>query len=410
MKFCLAALLCLAVVASGCGAGRSTGSQGDADKALLDVGPVLAGDQVVWGEGGGDHILLWSGRPEEEPKLLYRKDAEGKKRPDWSFKALAASPSRIAFVRDWGECWEPPPPKPNEARQEGGCAGNNSDLWTARPGDRFAPVYVQPRDCDWTGEVYDLDVSEDSVAFSETYCRGGEDAGDRLALRNYAADKMSTLAEPLPCCGTFVRLAGHYAAWAVWPPRRIVVYDTHAHRVAYVARLAPRVYLDDTGLDLQDDGTIIVTYRTRYELPSRVEWYSGSSPKGHLLDVRAHPPVRLANGRFVIERDTGKSGSELILASLDGHARSLARFDKRVLRFRDFDFDGRLVTWATATIEKSKKRCFSHQGGGGCSFDLSGRVEIWVADTRTDAEPSLVVRRRFEDVDSQVFGLEWVAG
>jgi hypothetical protein len=412
MRISAAALTCLALIAAGCGAGRSGSAPGDTEGALLEAGPVLAGDQVVWGEGAGDRILLWSGSPDEEPKLLYRKDSEGKKRPDWRFTALEASPSRIAFVRDWSECWEPPP-KPNEARQEGGCAGNNSDLWTARPGDRFAPVYAKPRDCDFTGEVYDLDVSEDSVIFSETYCRGKGDAGNRVAERDYGADRLSTLSE-VQCCAPLARLAGRYAAWFGWPPQRVVVYDRVAGRVAYVAKLLPRVYLGDTGLDLQEDGTLIVIYRTRAELPNRIDWFSVDSPKPHSLDLRASSPVRLSDGRFVFERSTGKSTSELVLATLDGQTRSLAKFDRRALRFKDFDFDGRLVTWATAVTEKTKKKCdFPPPGSrkpGGCFLDLTGRVEIWVADIRTDAEPRLVARRGFEDVGAEAFELDEVVG
>ena len=412
MRACLAALLCLAVVASGCGAGRSNGPQGAADKALLEVGPVLAGDQVVWGESAGDRILLWSGRPEEEPKLLYRKDAERKKRPDWHFKALAASPSRIAFVRDWMECWEPPPPKtppkPNEGIEEGVCSGDNSDLWAARPGHKFAPIYESPKDCDWTGGVFGLDVSDDSVLFSEMYCRGGDKAGDRVALRDYASDTLTTLVEDAPSYSALVRVAGRYAAWSLWAPRRVVVYDRVARRVAYVAELGPRVYLDDTDFDLQEDGTIIVVYRTRAELPTRAEWYSVSSPKPHPLQLGARPHVRLSNGLFVFERSTDNSTSELVLATLDGQTRSLARFDKRTIRFGDFDFDGRLMTWATATIEKLTRRCFSHRNGGGCSSNFSGHVEVWLADTRTDAEPSLVARRPFEVLDAAALGFDEV--
>jgi len=413
MRISAAAVLALALIASACGPDGSGSSPTDSEGGLLQSGPVLAGDRVVWGEGARDHILLWSGRPGQDPNLLYRKDAEGKKRLDWRFKALAASPPRIAFVRDWMECWEPPkpktPPKPNEAGEEGGCSGNHSDVWTARPGDRFAPAYVKPRDCDFTGEVYDLDVSDDSVIFSETYCRGDGDAGDRVAVLDDGAGTLSTMAE-VPCCGPLARIAGRYAAWYVWGGRRVVVYDRDARRVAYAAKLAPRIYLDDTWLDLQEDGTLIVNYRTRAELPNRVDWFSVASPKPHTVDLRARSSVRLSDGLFVFERSTGKSTSELVLATLDGQTRSLARFDRQTLRFADFDFDGRLVTWASVTIEKSTRKCFSHRNGGGCFSELSGHIEVWLADTRTDAKPSLVARRQFEDVDAATLGFDEVIG
>ncbi len=170
-------------------------------------------------------------------------------------------------------------------------------------------------------------------------------------------------------------------------------------RTSYSTRIGPEGIDVDLGFDLQRDGKLAVSYRLvefARAGPATIAWRSLSSTRLHLLNLRARDTrLVIAGSRIAFERYvTGKSGA-LVVADLAGRARTIARFAPP-RRLRDFDFDGRRVTWASDRVTRTRTDCPPPGQGRPCVQRESGMTTIWLQAFPT-GKPRVLARLPFVD-------------
>jgi len=360
--------------------GSSGAAHRTPESRVLWQGPVLAGDAAVWGEGSGGKgsLHLWTQR--RGARVVYTSDSLALGRP------LAASRTLLAFERTYPNC----PPRPNLVCPEatdalvGPLTGPYRTL--VRPRTCFLPTVGNTLALDGGVATYlEVDCAEDRL---RVLARDVARHGGPVVLHEAAVSS--------GCCRDLA-IAGRRDAWG--NGRDIIVYDRLARRTSYSTRIGPEGIDVDLGFDLQRDGKLAVSYRLvefARAGPATIAWRSLSSTRLHLLNLRARDTrLVIAGSRIAFERYvTGKSGA-LVVADLAGRARTIARFAPP-RRLRDFDFDGRRVTWASDRVTRTRTDCPPPGQGRPCVQRESGMTTIWLQAFPT-GKPRVLARLPFVD-------------
>lgn len=389
-----AALLCLAVVTVACGT-KETSSTPDDNKgeviaeAIPSAGPVLHGEYVGWGEGDIENeIRLMVGSPGRKARVVWEHHPS-RERPEWWFNELEGSPQRLAFVRAWSNC-EPAPYDQCGVEAEAAVAASGEDVQSLPRHDT---------DCGFSPPGPYVDVDRDQVAVSgpycvpqcaPPYCRKQCGACWRIAIDDVADRKPPrTLVRKADGLDE-VRIAGNFIA--ARSGERATIYDARLGEVVYRARL-PSYF---SRIDLQADGKMVAVWvLTGGSGATGAAWYSQDEPWKHALPLRPvvfheHEEhlqrvlVRLAGDRVALESERSPGKSALVVADLEGRVvEEVARFDKSQLRVRDFDFDGKRLTWASQEVLDAKTHCQveAHRGRI-CTTEYVGPTRIYAARLR----------------------------
>lgn len=381
------ALLCLAVVAAGCGAGRTSSAPPDQKgervaKAEPTAGPVLHGDAVAWGEGGiggrdeGASIKVLVGSPNSPARLLHEQPLS-KGQPEWWFGDFAASPDGIALVRAWIDC-EPPP-------YDQCVDGTDVAVGASNEAFRLLPRHV--KGCEYVPASHHVDVDGSRIVFSEAFCRPGCGSCPRIAIDDVTDSKPPRVVVPRPKAVDDVRIAGNFIAARSVSWEWVAVFDLRSGKQVYEVR-SPAY----AAIDLQADGKLVAVWRRRPE-GTTAAWFSPAEPWKHTIPISpvlVHPyethvtriAVRLANDHVAFERQVTPEKSELVVADLNGKVvQRVADFDKKRARVADFDFDGKRLTWATQEVVKVTKEChrISEAGHMACFERYAGPKTIYLA-------------------------------
>jgi hypothetical protein len=301
----------------------------DVRAGALGAGPVLAGERVVWTEGGGRGALIvrsaavtggGAATIASVPATPFRQSGR-----------LSASDSAVAL----------------EVFSGGPASGlYYRSVFAGAPGGPLDPLeqgcnasFPYPRT---------IDVSARRVLF--VACDGHS-----MALR----DLETGVERPLPEGTRGLRLAGRFAAWVEGfkdsRGESVVVYDLDAGAVSYTipATALPRQAVDD--LDLQDDGKVVIAYPTPLTgnifTADRVAWASPQQPRLHPVPLRQAQSyrVKLVGDRIAFDRTLTVDGasirSEVGISDLSGHTELLGTGGDDDGLDEHFDFDGRRVAW-----------------------------------------------------------------
>jgi hypothetical protein len=323
------------------------------------VGPVLAGDVVLWGEEGRNGAArVMSGAPGRAPVLVYRIAPATARKTTRGFMGYpatfaASSTTFAAFthtstVTDSGSDYVATGsttaaiggPFRGPVQVLAGCIPARGDLGCGESCDHATGVTV--------------DADRIAVAFERRDSCDRPEAGVAW-ITLHAPDGARTIPAASGPPGAYVRdlrLAGQYLAWILWGEvHELVVFDLT--KGAVVARVTARdlgaTHIDE--LDLQPDGTVAFVYggrRARRGVP--LGWTAPGRPGVRVLDRHAgYRDIAVSGGRVVYERVLSDSRftGELVVRSLEGGpARRLAFFPERRRRVGDLDFDGARATWA----------------------------------------------------------------
>jgi hypothetical protein len=390
MRVIAAALLCLAVTA-GCGTKKTSSTlhpKGEAvAEAIPAAGPVLHGEYVAWGESVIEDefmpVRLMVGSPGAKARVVWAQEPS-RGRPEWWFIELEGSPKRVTFVRGGSIC-EPAPYDQCGAGSDVAVAGSNEDV-------QFLPRHDS--DCGFSPGSHHVDVDRSQIVFSgpycvpqcaPPYCRRQCGPCWRIAIDDIAdREPPRTLVRKSEGLDE-VRIAGHFVAARSW--KRAAVYDLRSGELVYRVRLPS----DFARIDLQSDGKMVAVWLLREG--ARVGWFSPREPWKHILPIRPllfheHDEhvqrvlVRMAANRVALESELSPGKSALVITDLEGRiVQELARFDKSQLRIRDFDFDGKRLTWASQTVLEAKTDCQVEQHRGRvCTTNYVGPTTIYLAD------------------------------
>jgi hypothetical protein len=105
--------------------------------------------------------------------------------------------------------------------------------------------------------------------------------------------------------------------------------------------------------------------------------------------------VQIAGDRIAVERVRGRKTRALVVADLDGRARTVATFTGR-MTLSGFDFDGQRIAWASDHVTARRVDCPPPGQGRPCVRRVSGVTSIWRRLLRTGAT-RLVARLRYEN-------------
>jgi hypothetical protein len=327
--------------------------------AVLWQGPALAGDGVAWTEQsrGTNALRVWT--QNRGVRVVYRGESLAVMRP------FAVSGRRIAFERSYPSC---PPPA-------GHVCPEGADAVIGPLAGPFRPL-TRARTCFLPGLGKTLALDGRTAAYVQLDCT-------RQRLQVVVGDVVVRDAPISSGCCRAIAVAGRYVAWS--EGGGIVVRDWVAGRTAYRARIAA-----DFDFDLQRDGKVAVAFR------STVAWLSPSLPLLHLVPMRGRATgVHIAGDRIAFERVHGRERSALVVAELEGGARTVATFTGRT-SLRGFDFDGLRVAWASDRVTARRVDCPPPGEGRPCVRRVSGVTSIWRRALR--GGPSrLVARLRYAD-------------
>jgi hypothetical protein len=204
--------------------------------------------------------------------------------------------------------------------------------------------------------------------------------------------------DPSSCC-VGMRATGRFAVWA--GPSVVFLLDLRLRRVVRTVEFGEH-FVD--AVAVQDDGKVAFVSRRIRSSPTalRIAWFDRSRSDVHTLPISARvsidPDVALANDRIVVERKL-ESGSELVVSDLRGRTRRLARVGGRLRLAGGFDFDGKLVTWASERVTGSRLDCPRPPSLRPCFWRDSGIRSFWLADIRRHPiAPQLVAREQFHEL------------
>jgi hypothetical protein len=322
------------------------------------VGPVLAGDVVLWGEEGRTGAArVMSGAPGRAATLVYRIAPSTARKTERGFMGYPAtfagsSTAFAAFTHT------------STVTASGSDSVSTGSTTAVVGGPLRGPARVlagciPPRgglgcggSCDEpTGVAVDGDRI--AVAESSELCNRPEEGRTWITVHGPAGTTTVPVDAGVP--GAYVRdlrLAGRYLAWVhLGEVDELVVFDLAAG--AAVVRVTDR----DLGatsleeLDLQPDGTVAFVYGgRRAHRGIRLGWTAPGRPGIRVLDRHAgYRDSAVAGGSVVYERVLSERHftGELVLRALDGGpANRLAYFPERRRRVANLDFDGRRATWA----------------------------------------------------------------
>lgn len=363
----------------------------DVEPVRLEAGPVLAGDSVVWAESSGATLHVRSARANGASRTLFQADPPSDEH-SWSVAGLAASPARVALFRRSTFCRRGDPttvyPCVHSRQILAGAAG--------QPLRTLAATGTCLR---FNEESVDVVVR--TIVATESYCRT-ENGLARVRLVRYTAGRRVIVRDlqmdPSSCC-VAMRATGRFVVWA--GQSAVFLLDLRTRR------MLRSVVLGDHHVDavaVQADGKAAVL---SHRIPGaqsalRVAWFDHSRSELRTLPISARDSadvdLELANDRIVVERKL-TAGSELVVSDLRGRTRRLARFDARLRLAGAFDFDGRLVTWASERITSSRLDCPRPPSLRPCFWRDSGIRSFWLADVRVrPLEPKVVAREQFQDL------------
>lgn len=303
--------------------------------AAVADGPVIAGDFVVWGEGGHDRPLaVKAAASGGAPTALLTFPAPGAEERH-SIESIAASRSHVAFIRRTSR----------RNPSDGLFYIDAIELW-AGSGRSFTRV---DDGCGgWPGSV---DVDGSVLAYQVNNC-----GARAIVIRDLASGGPEQVLDVRTGDRAEIDLEGRYVAW--WTASghssenrvdHVVVYDRLERREAYRADVtallpADRPFGYEYHYDLQPDGKLAVAYGRSglFEAP-RLAWFSPAEPIAHAVPVElASPWVTLAGDRAAVCR---KNERDYAVIGLDGTL--VNRFDSREPRWgcSKIAFDGVALAW-----------------------------------------------------------------
>ena len=325
----------------------------------LRVGPVLAGSSVVWTTSDARSRLLTveQADPDGTTETLYVTP----RRSRGSYvDALAASPTRVAVIRDGTGT------RSCDLSTQRCAVRSNGALLAGEPGKPLRRVVgMTQRFRGYRGcrrgsmsielEIAGLQLSGDWAGYERRVACRDPQRRDllELVLHNLRTGVRRVIARTTSAEGNgMLLLAGRLAAYRSPATGKLVVAEIRTDAIEY----AP-VHLGDwSSFDLggwsslDDDGTLAGSTGGS----SSNEWLSWTSPKApslHRLPVKASvfssERLLIAKHRIAYVRRLGWTGHELAIADLHGHTRTVARF-KRPEELDDFAFDGDRIAWASS--------------------------------------------------------------
>ena len=298
-------------------------------RGQLDVGPELAGAEMVWGESRGGVLRIKGGKPGRGGRTLFTRRT--RPRQGVRFKGLAASAQGIIFdLSSRGNLSETP---------------SVYELRAGRLGGRLTSIRGG---C--ISVVLDADGPFVTYQIPEGLCADKGLEGNVLTVRNVLTGATSTVRE-----ASEPRIAGRFIAYTRVAGEDVFidVRDRTTNAPAYSVRIARPAAERD--FDVQADGKLALVYREKRGSPRHViEWYSPAEQQAHRLPVAARTPlVRMVGDRIAFERAV-KGGTELVVADLAGKLTSVSRFGGRSRRVGGFDYDGARMAWARRTGKRTR--------------------------------------------------------
>jgi hypothetical protein len=363
----------VAVLASLVAAGTLTGAA--PQPRQLVAGPALAGDRVVWGEqrDGLNVLRSW---PSASP--LWQSASS------WFSGPLAGSQTLVAFSRSYDGC----PGRPGVV-----CPVETQAMAGPLQGS-LRPLAPAER-CSAGGANRRLSVSRSFVAFFTLGCSSSAGTvsvrdGSRTVFRHAGA----------VCCD--VAIAGSRLAWK--SGGSVDVFDLRARRIVY--RTDAPLLEPIAAFDVQADGKLAVVLGQAPDGRASLAWRAPGTAGLQRLRLRIvmpaqGPAVRLVGDRIVTVAGGPGSTSELVVADLKGHVRTLARFSAPgkktgVEQAGAIDASGSRVTWASSRITSRREDCPPPGQGRPCRLLATGTETIWVAGL-TSGAPRPVARWAFTD-------------
>jgi len=331
-------------------------------------GPVLAGDRVMWlAERPQRAFELRAASAGGRSELIQAFPALPLQFRVFPFAHLAASSDRVALDLVYPSLEAP---------------GAGSEQAFAGPvGSSLSPLSESSCKTNYDVTVYrSIGVSGQSVAYEGPVCH-------QASVTDFGSPGAPSLR--LPDDAFLLRIAGRYVVYAEGPrglgsvndPNPVVVFDRVAGREVYRIPTGS-VPGNIVGLDVQDDGKILLTYRViaGHQLNEEVGWASPSQPYVHaLLPVSGVYTARLVNDEVVAVRATSPVNDlgSLLLADLRGSTRTLAT--RAVIPngiLEHFDFDGQRVAWVTRACDGVRINVTGLQGTSGVSRPPRCRLRL----------------------------------
>ena len=338
---------------------------------VLLAGPTLAGGRVVWGEqhDGLNVLRSW---PDSSP--LWESAS------NWFSGPLAGSAALVAFSRSYDGC----PGAPGVA-----CPVETQAIAGPVRGS-LRPLGPAER-CSAGGASRRLAVAGTLVAYFALGCTSSAGTvtvhdGARIVFRREGA----------ACCD--VALAG--SRLALRSGGSVDVFDVRTNRLVYRTASPPLEPI--AAFDLQADGKLaLVLGPPGTDGRARLAWRAPGSASLQRLGLRIvlpaqGPAVRLVGDRIVTVAAGPHSSSDLVVADLQGHMRTLARFAGPVEQGGAIDAAGDRVTWASRRIASTRVDCPPPGQGRPCRLLKSGTETVWVAGLRSGT-PRPVARWSFAD-------------
>jgi hypothetical protein len=337
---------------------------------LLVAGPAFAGERVVWGEqhDGLNVLRSW---PDSSP--LWQSASS------WFSGPLAGSRTLVAFSRSYDGCpGQPGVACPVETQTEAG-----------PPGGSLRPLARAER-CSAGSANRRLSVSGTLVAFFALGCTSSAGTvtvhdGLRTVFRRQGA----------ACCD--VSLAG--SRLASRNGGSVDVVDLGTLRLVYRTAAPPLEPI--AAFDVQADGKLALVLGPASDGRAALAWRAPGAASLQRLPLRIvlpalGPAVRLVGDRIVTVAAGPGFSSELVVADLHGHVRTLARFAAPVEQAGAIDASADRVTWASRRITSTHVDCPPPGQGRPCRLLKSGTETVWVAGL-TSGAPRPVARWAFAD-------------
>lgn len=339
---------------------------------MVQVGPELLGEQVVWGEQTRDGLAVawWSGKQLRRTKLLDLPQGRGVQH---RFRDMAGSSGRIAFIRSTRtvlanrtDIAVPPPPPAAHA---------DALLVGQLDGPYRVIARAHRRDNSDSGRcgagswrLNEVEMAHHAIALLESarVCKGGTPRiRYRVVLfRRHSGRTTSKVLARMPArrpdregpAISDLRTAGPFVAWVRaqredgGDHQAACVYDRRVGAVVYCLR-APRPNLEDIleWVALQADGKLVIGSGAYHD----VVWASTRDPRPHRIGstfVNGFGPVTVDVGfaRNLVafnRQGTADRPNDLAVADLRGHAVSIF-VPKAGQTLGGLDFDGRRIAWA----------------------------------------------------------------
>lgn len=306
------------------------------------AGPVLAGDNILWGATSNGALQIHVAAPGTRGRVAAEYSRPGGQE---YLGDLAASQSRVALIR-------------------------NAEVLAGAPTGGFHRVEGNDAfggPCAPVGVGLDGDLAvirRNSCPNADFIVRDLSGATPAQTL-NWPHDDSTDIRAPL-------RIAGRYVAWSVRQysgdgARFVVVFDRLQQQEAYRIDLEP--YLQEAPVnygvdfDLQSDGTVALLMTDWAEgsggrsstRTATVAWYSPAQPYGHVVTrgasspggTRGDQPHQIAlYGNLIVFRRS----NDFAITDLQGHAKNTWDYGARQHRNGSLAFNGKRVAWRQAEL------------------------------------------------------------